>query len=439
MKTRYIFILLLTLSFAACEDRLNVDPTLSISEEAALGTQENIQKLLLGAYESIGNRDSHGGYIQIFSELLGLEDQVSWNGTFSEPREALTKTMYANNFLIGEMWNNAYKVIGQANLILDNLGVVKDETLKSTIEGESRFLRALCYFELVRLYGGESKGVPLKLTSIKDYGGDLSIQRSSTSEVYAAIFDDVSKAADLLPSENGAFANRYAALALQARINLYLGKYKEALDDANTVVTESGKALSPAYADAYNHDVDNEEDLLMMQVTAQSGENQLISMYASEGNGGRGGDISLNPSFFDLFEGPQDVRSNFYYENEKGDKLTSKYTNQYGNVPVIRLPEMMLIRAECNARLNSAVGATPLDDVNAIRARSFATELASVSVADVLKERQRELAFEGFAIYDIIRTKATIAGLPYNDPKLVLPIPQAEMDSNKKMEQNAGY
>lgn len=439
MKKTYIYIVTLMLAFTACEDRLNVDPTLSISEDAAISSQENIQKLLLGAYETLGNRDSHGGYLQIFSELLGMDDQVSWNGTFSEPREALTKTMYANNFLIGEMWNNAFKVVSQANLILDNIDVVKDGALKSKIEGEARFLRALCHFEMVRLYGGESKGIPLRLSSISSYGDDLTIKRSSTAEVYVSILDDLSKAIDALPTENGEFANKYAALGLQARVNLYLGKYKEALDAANTVITESGKSLSSSYADAYNHDVDNEEDIFMMQVTSQSGENQLISMYASEDNGGRGGDISLNLSFFDIFDGLEDDRSTFYYINEKGDKLTNKYTNQFGNVPMIRLPEMLLIRAECNARLNSNVGASPLDDVNAIRTRSNAKEMSTVTVADILKERQRELAFEGFAIYDVIRTKASIAGIPYNDPKLVMPIPQAEMDSNKLMEQNEGY
>jgi hypothetical protein len=141
----------------------------------------------------------------------------------------------------------------------------------------------------------------------------------------------------------------------------------------------------------------------------------------------------------DIFDDPNDERASFFYDNEMGDRLTSKYTNQFGNVPVFRLAEMILIRAECNQRLNTSTGNTPLEDVNAIRSRSGAAPLTSLNLDHIIKERQRELAFEGFAIYDIKRTKASVAGLPYNSPKLVMPIPQAEMDANKLMEQNEGY
>ncbi|MBC7885241.1 MAG: RagB/SusD family nutrient uptake outer membrane protein [Saprospiraceae bacterium] len=423
----------------ACEDQLNVEPTLSISDEAALTSEENVKKLLIGTYEIDGSRNSHGGYIHMFSDLLGSDEQVSWNGTFTEPREALTKTMFANNFLINAIWNNLYKVISQTNLVLDHLALISDDGERSRIEGEARFLRALNYFELLRLFGNETKGVPLRLQSISDYGGDLKISRSSTVDVYSAIQDDIVKAVSLLPEANEFYADKYAALALQARVNLYVGKYTEARDAAHLVISASNKVLSSSFADAFNHDENGVEDIYAMQVTSQSGENQLIQMYASEENGGRGGDISINQSYLDLFDDPNDERAHFLYENGKGDFLTGKYTNQFGNIPIFRLAEMILIRAECNTRLNTTIGNSPLDDVNSLRQRSGAAALTSISIQDILLERQRELAFEGFAIYDIKRTKSTIAGLPYNSPKLVMPIPQAEIDANALMEQNEGY
>jgi hypothetical protein len=435
----YFLYILGLLFLSSCEDQLNVEPTLSISEDVALNSEENVKKLLIGTYEIDGSRNSHGGYIQIYSELLGSEDQVSWNGTFTEPREALTKTMFANNFLIEAIWNNTYRVISQCNLVLDNLTLIKDEAEKSRIEGEARFLRALNYFELLRFYGTETKGVPLRLQAISDYGGDLTIARSPAGEVYTTIQEDIVKAVALLPEENEFYADKFGALALQARVHLYLGKYTEARDAAHLVISTSNKALSTNFAGAFNHDENNAEDIYAMQVTSQSGENQLIQMYASEGNGGRGGDISINKAYLDIFDDPNDERASFFYENEMGDRLTSKYTNQFGNVPVFRLAEMILIRAECNQRLNTSTGSTPLEDVNAIRSRSGAAPLTSLNLDHIIKERQRELAFEGFAIYDIKRTKASVSGLPYNSPKLVMPIPQAEMDANKLMEQNEGY
>jgi len=441
MKNRnsYKLIFIGLLFIFSCEDRLNIEPTVSISNDAALNSAASINKLLIGTYQIAGNANSHGGYVQIFSDLLGADDQVTWNGTFYEPREALTKNMLVNNFLIQGIWENLYKVIGHTNLVLGHLEVIADDAERSRIEGEARFLRALNYFELVRLFGNDTIGVPLRLDPIEDYGGDLTIARNSTSEVYDAIFGDLAIAISQLPDDNDVYADKYAAEALLARVQLYLGHYAEARDAADDVITNGGKALSADFASAFNHDEDNEEDIFAMQVTSQGGDNQLIAMYASEDNGGRGGDISINQSYLDIFDDPNDQRSQFFYENPKGDRLTGKYTNQFGNVPVMRLAEMILIRAECNVRLGTETGAPPLDDVNAIRQRSGATFLAAVTVDDILKERQRELAFEGFWIYDIKRTHGSVQGIAYDDPRLVMPIPQSEIDANNLMEQNEGY
>ncbi|MFZ4545151.1 MAG: RagB/SusD family nutrient uptake outer membrane protein [Saprospiraceae bacterium] len=420
----------------SCEKQLNVEPTLSVS---SITTEENVKNLLSGTYEIDGRGGSHGGYIQVFSDLLGADQQVSWNGTFAEPREALTKTMNVNNVLVAELWNNMYKTISQCNLVISHLGLVSDAAEKSRIEGEARFLRAFNYFELLRLYGSETKGIPLRLNAINDYNGDLKIARSTPSAVYTAIIEDIEKAVSLLPAENKFYADKLAALALQARVNLYFGKYAEARDAAHQVISDPAKSLTSNFAAAFNNDVNSSEDIYATQVTSQSGENLMITFYASEDNGGRGGDISINQAYLDIFDDPKDERANFYYKNGKEDRLSSKYSKQFTNVPIFRLAEMMLIRGECNLRLNSSTGKTPLDEINTIRSRSGAAALDKISLDVILKERERELAFEGFGSYDIKRTKSTVAGLPYNSPKLVLPIPQAEMDANKLMEQNDGY
>ncbi|MEY3422161.1 MAG: hypothetical protein RIR48_2464 [Bacteroidota bacterium] len=435
----YIIVLLSIIFFNACSDLLNVEPTTSISNQVAVSSEENVKKLLIGIYEIDGNNNGHGGYIQIFSDLLGSDDQVAWNGTFAQPREALTKTMDSNNFIIDAMWKNLYRTINQCNIVLDNITIIKDKAEREKAEGEARFLRAFSYFELIRLFGTNTKGVPLRLTSVKDFGSDLSIKRNSTDEVYAAIQDDINKSIALLPETNGFYADKFAATALSARVNLYLGKYAEARTAAHNVILNSKRSLASSYAEAFNNDENGSEDIFAMQVTSQSGFNQLISMYASQENGGRGGDISLTNAFFNIFDDPNDERALFNYKNKKGQILTSKYTSQFGNVPVIRLAEMVLIRAESNRRLNTSIGNDPLKDINNIRQRSGASILTSVTVESILTERKRELAFEGFAIYDIKRTGSSIKGLPSASPKLVMPIPRAELDANNLMEQNEGY
>jgi hypothetical protein len=441
MKNRNIYQLVFCCLFflVSCEDQLDIEPTFSISDDAALSSEASINKLLIGTYQVAGNANSHGGFVQVFSDLLGADDQVTWNGTYTEPREVLFKEMLAGNIIINNVWKNLYRTVNQCNLVLAHLDVIKDDAEKSRIEGEARFLRALNYFELVRLFGNKTLGVPLRLDPIVDYGANLSFARNPIAEVYDAIFNDLNLAFTLLPDDNDVYADKYAAEALLARVHLYLGHYDEARDAADDVINNGGKALSGSFADAFNHNEDTAEDIFAMQVTSQSGDNQLIDMYASEDFGGRGGDISINQAYLDFFDDPNDERSLFFYENPKGDRLTGKYINQFGNVPIIRLAEMLLIRAECNVQLGTTAGAAPLDDVNAIRQRSGAGALASVTIDEILAERMRELAFEGFWIYDVKRTHGTIQGIPYDDLRLEMPIPQSEMDTNSLMEQNEGY
>src|SRR5690606_26697997 len=156
--------------------------------------------------------------------------------------------------------------------------------------------------------------------------------------------------------------------------------------------------------------------------------------------GGRGGDVTVNDEYVEKFDSSTDVRASFFYTSSHNNgRLTSKYTNQFGNIPLIRLAEMYLIRAEANMRLGTAVGATPVADINEIRDRANASLKSGVTLEDILLERELELGFEGFLIHDLKRTKRNVGDLPYDDNRLVFPIPQRETDANDKLVQNPGY
>ncbi|MFC6859884.1 RagB/SusD family nutrient uptake outer membrane protein [Zunongwangia atlantica] len=175
-------------------------------------------------------------------------------------------------------------------------------------------------------------------------------------------------------------------------------------------------------------------------MTTQDGSNNLITHYADQDNGGRDNDISVNDEYLAMFDSEDDVRSEFFYASAQSeDLLTAKYTNQFGNVMVLRLAEMYLIRAEANLRLGSSVVATPVTDVNAIRERSNANALSTVNLDGIMLERELELAFEGFLIYDLKRTMQDVGNIPYNDSSLLFPIPQREIDVNSLLTQNPGY
>ena len=119
--------------------------------------------------------------------------------------------------------------------------------------------------------------------------------------------------------------------------------------------------------------------------------------------------------------------------------VTTKFDNAYGNIHISRLAEMYLIRAESNFRLSSAIGVTPLADVNRIRNRVGLPSLLVVTLANILKERKLELSFEGFVLHDAKRLQNNVGALLYNSTKLVYPIPDRERRVNTNLVQNAGY
>ncbi len=429
-----------------CEDELNLEPEQSISTEVALSNGENIESILIGAYAEAGDNTSYGGDIQMLSDLYGFTDEASWFGTFAQPREVFNKRIFTDNVFVRDIWLNNYQVINSANLVIDNVDLV-DESRRDRVEAEAKFLRGLAYFDLVRLFGaqyepGESNdqlGVPISLSGVTDYNVNLEIARNSVEEVYSQVITDLNDAYENLPATNGIFADKYAAQAILARVYLQQGNYEGARDAAHDVIENSGHSLTGTYEAAFNNDVDSSEDIFALQITSQDGENDLIIHYAEEYNGGRGGDIAINDAFVERFTDPEDDRANFFYTSDAGDRLTSKYTNQFANLPLIRLAEMYLTRAEANERLETELGNTPLDDINLLRDRANADLLSSVGLADILEERELEMAFEGFLIHDLQRTKRSVGDLEYNDNALVFPIPQREIDANSLLTQNPGY
>ncbi len=440
MKLNKIIYLLLLIFAFGCEDELELEPEQSISGDVAVNSEANIENILIGCYDEAGQAASYGGQLQMMADLLGSGPITSWSGTFSQPREVKNKTILADNTFVAGFWNNAYEVINQANLVIGNVNIIEsDADKKNRIEGEAKFLRALNYFDLVRHFSSGTKGVPIRTDGILDYAVDLTITRSSVSDGYTLILSDLQDAVSLLPETNDFFADKYAAQALLARVYLQQGNYAGARDAANDVIANSGHSLTSTFAAAFNNDADSSEDIFAFQVTSQTGTNQLVTFFADEGNGGRGGDVIVTDAYVDMFDVGDERASFFYASAQSGERLTSKYTNEFANIALIRLAEMYLIRAEANLEEGTEIGDTPLNDVNTVRARSSAPALSSVTKEDILKERVLELAFEGLSIHDVVRTQGSVDGFNYDAQELVMPIPQSEMDTNAQMEQNPGY
>lgn len=438
-----------TLTFWACDDNLNIEPEQDLSPDVATSTPSNVRNILNNIYAEARSSSSYGGGIALASELVGNAGDVSWNGTYAGPAEYNEKAILSDNGFVEDVWMNAYEMINQANIVLANLEVFEDEEARNTTEGETKFLRGLAYFDLVRLFakayepGGtnDQLGVPVVLNPVLAATDVEEVSRNSVEEVYTQVIADLTEAYNFLPEENGVYATKFSARALQARVFLQKGDYSNALEAANDVIMNSGASLTATFEEAFNNTTNSSEDLFAWQVSSQDASiNSFNEYWAGEEFGGRPGnpDVSINEEHFVIYDDSNDARANFFYET---DRLvaTTKWQGQYTNIPFIRLAEMYLIRAESNLRLETEVGATPLEDINRLRARAEATLLSAVTLEDVLEERMRELAFEGFALFEAKRLKRDVGEISYDADRLILPIPLRETDANPNLIQNDGY
>ena len=441
---------------AACGDRLEIAPDNSIASDQALNTSSDVEALLVGAYDILSDGDLYGGNVLRDGELLGGDDEVFWDGTFVDPGQIYNKRILVNNAQVEETWFEAYEAINITNNVLDNLEVVGEELeadeqaeLKAKVEGEARFIRGTLYFELVRFYSrawndgdpAANLGVPLVLAPTTTINDASFVSRATVAQVYEQVLTDLETAADLLPESNGFFATQSAAQAMLSRVYLMQERYPEAAEAADAVISSDLYQLNDNYADAFaNESVNTVEDIFAIQVTSQDGVNDMNTFFAPPSNLGRGDIYMLDPHLA-LYEEGDERLDLFYFDEDQEQTYTGKWTEQFGNVNIIRLAEMYLTRAEANFRAGTTIGATPLEDINTIRTRAGLEPLDNLTLEDILLERHLELAFEGHWIHDLKRTGRPVGDLAFDSPALVYPIPQRELDANPELqdEQNEGY
>ena len=453
---KYLIAILFTSVLAtACEKRLDVFPTSSISDSKALLSEGDVLVTLIGTYDGAQAATVYGGDIMVLNELIGNGENINFTGTFAGLSDAFKAQMTANNGNASGTWASSYSTINRANNVLSALGkVTSSATKKSSVEGEALFLRGSLYFELVKLFAkpvgdgdyAANPGVPLVLTPTGNVSEADYKARATVKAVYDQVIADLTRAESLLPSSNGIYATKWSAAAQLSRVHLMLKNYAEAGAAANRVITGSGKSLASDidknwFTYIINGGTTPGEYLFSMKMTAQDGTNALNTYFGRtisgiSGSAGRS-DCKIKAAHFTQYE-TGDKRKDFFVLSG-GNYYTKKHLDRLGDVPVVRLSEMYLTRAEANVRNNTSVGATPLADVNAIRTRAGLPALTSITLAAVLKERKVELAFEGQGLPDAKRLQNNVGLLAWNAPNLIMPIPQREMDVNKKLVQNAGY
>lgn len=493
MKRIYIYIFTAaSLLCSSCSgDWLNLNPSTSVTSGQAIRTLEEAQIALNGIYRIAASHSYYGDNYLYYADCRGEDVQARISkGAGKRVSPYYEFNVEADDALnITRVWNQPYNVIHQANSLLERIAsgaVVTDDAAElNRIKAEALAMRGLALFDLTRLFGmpytlnnGASLGVPIEIeTTLPTHQP----ARNTVAECYRQVIKDMTEALDLSALATGkkdGFLNVWSVKALLSRVYLYMNDNENALALATEVINNGGLYTlftHDDYPTVWGKDF-NSESLFEFYYTL------------SEPDGGTGGEgapmvyadnvkdwnnLVLTKAFLDLLgEDPDDVRHvlNRLPEKPKEDVLPEgsagypKYLNKYpgktgenpqdNDICIIRLSEVYLNAAEAAFKLgNPEQLKFSLDCLNAIvsRANPSKSVMASeLSLERILKERRKELVGEGHAFFDAMRNGLSVsrtggwhlssvsgaAVIAPSDPRVALPIPQAEIDANPNMVQN---
>ena len=200
----------ITFITSSCDKWIETPPPNELLVDSAINTSDDLQRLLNSSYNEMAN--TFGGFTQMMSEMMS--DNLSLPNN-NDLREVHTHNVLFFNSTSGGHYANLYRIIFRANFVQDNLDKVElTAEEKNRFLGEVKFLRAMSHFQAVRLYAH-----PYGYTPDNSHPGIAVVTTASTKpqarksvkEAYEAILSDLNDASQLLPEDNGNYANRYAA------------------------------------------------------------------------------------------------------------------------------------------------------------------------------------------------------------------------------------
>ncbi len=482
---------LATLTLLASCDFLKKEPLGSITPENFFKTSDDAEASLTATYDALQNTGAYGQDLNVMGEMPS-DNCTSANGDVN----AMDKIIWTpTTSQVYNVYRQGYVGVNRANIVLKYVPTVTMDTARrSQILGEARFIRALNYFNLARVYGG----VPLRLTPTESgAAADVNLARATTDQVYDQVVADLQRAIIQLKDSNPNRASKNSARALLARVQLTRRNWAAAQAAAASV---TGVALAQPFKSLYPAENKSSESLFEIQ-------------YAGNADGGNILPDLLLPSPLATYAFPKfnipttellayadtvnDKRWAFngivnsaagrvigrdhasYIDGKPGRNgnandvgpFVYKWTsignnfNSTDNTYVLRYAEVLLTLAEA---INEQTGpsASVLTPLNAVRQRAglAALTLASPQALskqalrnEIDRQRRLELAFEGERWFDLLRyarhtaadasaTHAVNALDIIQQMKgardvnyLLFPFPQQEINTNPLLQQNPGY
>lgn len=410
-----ITILIVAIALQSCS-WFDVGSQSEVDEDEMYRTADGFYTTLTGIYDNLGSTTLYGGNLPLYAlEPLTQQYSVSSDNPDRTAWAQFNYTTDAGQTLITNIWQTMYNTIVNDNLLISRLNTNPPAGLENGVteimQGEAIAMRALMYFDLIRLWNDsytvnpDSKNVPYKT----DFGFSLGAQ-ATTTQILDTLVNDLLTARRLLQDDpmktGGSFSNKYvsynrtermnyyAATALLARIELYRKHYAEAAQYALEVINSGKfrfiKADETVQTDAYGAEIKADRIFMPEMIFALYNEN-ILTTSRSYYEGLTQDFVKSTNAYTD-----GDIRSVWFFANPSANNKINliryqRSTNQadasrYGDpvTPMLKLSEMYLIAAECGLE-DSGTGIDSRAMLNTMRTARGEAEIGETATPQQLR------------------------------------------------------
>jgi len=250
---KYIALSIIILLQSSCDSLIEEEPRGFINDQTLFDTEEGAQAALIGCYEGISTYYYFG---VAYTQLLSLGSGAFWtNHAASLP--IAQQTAQPTDALVNNVWRTSYTAINTSNVLITNIqnSPIKEST-RNRIFGEGLFIRAMLYFNNVRIWGD----VPLRL--VPATSSNINLGRTPAAEVYEQIISDLEQAKLLMPepqNQKKGYPNKWAAYALLAKVYMTMAGndngspyWQKAYNEAIQVYNSQAYSLVRPYKDLFD-------------------------------------------------------------------------------------------------------------------------------------------------------------------------------------------
>lgn len=457
MKLRFIIpAALLMLTAVACK-KIEIEPTGQVPPEQAIKNEADVLATLNATYTPLRGNAFWGGRAQQVGELMA--DMVDGTPLLSGDWPSIFQlNTTATNGSAREIYVEPYYIIQRANVALENLSLITNEATRKNAEGQAKFMRGFCTFELVKMFaqpygftaGNTHNGIVVKTVS----GQELARRRNTVKESYDQAIADLKEAETLLPATNGNLPTSWAAKAILARIYFQMNDFANAYNYANQVIASGQFPFDNSAAFVTHRFNTTRTSEAIFWLVNEPGQPAAFEPLRNTANPTQSLSLQITKTAYQNNTVNPADRRNVWYKDSltvSGAHVYSvqKYNKPVFVLPVIHVTELKLIRAESAAELNQNLPIA-IGDINDITNRAYGGAVAPLPanatpaaiIARVRSERKLEMVFEsGDRLQQIKRIGAKgetsmVGQASWNCPGLVLQIPATEINVNINFEQN---